>query len=336
MQYYQEVDRSSVSVGSKNFNPDSCQGIIYGTSLTNPQNSWILALCIFILSNLLMLSFTVLHFRKMFLWLQQQTEQIKILYKATAVVLTCINILVLLLDIYYLIGGTFYIRAEEAIRAQPFIVLEKVPLVLGILILETPVVCFNTHQIEQNNQMNKKRYRIAHAFASCQIIWFVHRLVTDMIISIVFFIIAPAQTLGVVTLLLFTLASAIAFVTIIIHRGCKDCNRKTCKFLFCTALNGIIICGLLFVITLLYIVFVDNGLRSAGMGGLILSLVPPLFVFVIGLIVNQKLSRPANSSTSGNITTELQETQQNTTIQTDVERELEEVSQQPLLRSSRT
>ena len=81
--------------------------------------------------------------------------------------------------------------------------------------------------------------------------------------------------------------------------------------------------------------FVDNGLRSVGMGGLILSLVPPFSVFVIGLIVNQKLSRPTNRSTSGNATTELQETQQNTAIQIDDDRELEEVSQQLLVRSSR-
>ena len=52
--------------------------------------------------------------------------------------------------------------------------------------------------------------------------------------------------------------------------------------------NGLIICGLLLAITLLYIVLVRNGLKSAGMGGLILSLVPPLAVFTIGLIINQK------------------------------------------------
>ena len=304
---------------------NSCQENVAATSIIDPNNGWILALCIFILSNMLVLSATVLFFRKMFLWLQRQTELIKSLYKATAVVLTCVNMLVLLLNIYFITGDT----PEYLFMILP----GKILLVLLILILETPVICFNTH-LNQNNQMNKKRHRFANAFAMCQIIWFVHRLVTDTIISVVFFIVAPAQTLGVVTLLFFTLASAIAFVTIMIHKGYQGCNRKTCKFFFCTALNGILLSGLLFVITLMYIMFVDNGLRSAGMGGLILSLVPPFSVFVIGLVVNRKLSRSTTSSTSGNTTTELQETQQHTAIQIDAEGELE-TSQQPLLRRPR-
>ena len=162
--------------------------------------------------------------------------------------------------------------------------------------------------------VNKKRYRIAHAFAFCQIIWFMHRLVTDAIISIIFFIIAPAQTLGVVTLLLFVVASAIAFVAIIMHKGLK---KKACSFNFCVALNGIMICGLLFVITLLYIVFVDNGFKSAGMGGLILSLVPPFLAFIIGFIAKKKCNifRSITSASLVDVTTEQQETNKNTAIQ---------------------
>ena len=164
--------------------------------------------------------------------------------------------------------------------------------------------------------MNKKRYRIAHAFGLCQIIWFIHRLVNDAIISIIFFIIAPAQTLSVVTLLLFVIASAIAFVAIIIY---KDFKTITKSFLVCVAFNGIIACGLLFVITLLFIVFVDNGLKSARMGGLILSLLPPLAVFVIGFIANQKYNnfRSTNSTTSGDVTREQQNANQITAIQID-------------------
>ena len=56
----------------------------------------------------------------------------------------------------------------------------------------------------------------------------------------------------------------------------------------CVTLNGIMVCGIFFVLTLLYIVLVDNGLKSAGMGGLILSLIPPFAIFTIGLIINQK------------------------------------------------
>ena len=107
-----------------------------------------------------------------------------------------------------------------------------------------------------------------------------HRLVNDIIISVVFFVLAPAQTLAVVTLLLFTIGSAIAFVAFIIYKGC---NRKIC----CIAFNGLMICGLLVAITLLYIIFVNNGLKSTGMGGLIFSLVPPFIVSVLFYIVKK-------------------------------------------------
>ena len=150
-----------------------------------------------------------------------------------------------------------------------------------------------------------------------------HRLVTDAIISIVFFIIAPAQTLGVVTLVLFVVASAIAFVAIITYKGLKKITKS---FLICAVINGIITCGVLFVITLLYIVFINNGLKSAGLGGQILSLLPPFIAFVIGFIAERKYSIIFTSTESVNVTTEqlLQQPNYNTSSQNgDDDREAE-------------
>ena len=261
----------------------------------------------------------ILYFRKLFLWLQQQGQLTKSLYKASAIVLTCVNIILLISDIDLLATVGYY---NAIVTLIPY----KAPLILIIMIIETLLICYYTHGV------NKKRYRIAHAFALCQIIWFGHRLVTDAIISIVFFVIAPAQTLGVVTLLLSVIASAIAFVAIILHKGFTGCNKKYCMFLFCASRNGIMICGLLFVITLLFIVFVDNGLRSAGMGGLILSLVPPFTVFVIGLFINQKYFRSTTSTASANTPTEPQETHQTTAVI----QSGDEAETQPLLRIPQT
>ena len=326
-----EMDRSSVS-GGYNLTDEN---IRYSSTcpkqssqLIDILNTWILIICIFIVSNLLFLSAVILYFRKMFLWLQQQEKHTKTLYKASAIVLTCVNSIVLTLDVTFMIRDTIKDTDDGPMQSivLMFITGAKAPLVLFILIIETPVICFYTHGDNTDNVLNKKRYRIAHAFALCQIIWFGHRLVTDAIISIVFFIIAPAQTLGVVTLLLSVIASAIAFVAIILHNRFNGCNRKYCIFLFCASLNGIMVCGLLFVITLLFIVFVDNGLKSAGMGGLILSLVPPFTVFAIGLFVNQKYFRSTTSTASVNTTTEPQETHQTTAIQSG-----DETETQPLL-----
>jgi hypothetical protein len=265
---------------------DHCQSHAANV-LIQPSNAWILVLGIFYFSNLLVLTSTLLYFRKAFLWLQGQKKQIKSLYKASATVLTCVNIIALISDLYIIINDNNIqnpFDSDILLITLAIMIPAKVSLVLLILILEMPVACFNTHLV---NQPNTRCQRFAHAFALCQIIWFVHRLVNDAIISVIFFVLAPAQTFGIVTLLLATIASAIAFVAILIHNF-NGCNKKMCTHMICVTLNGLIICGLLLVITLLYIVLVDNGLKSAGMGGLVLSLVPPFAVFMIGLIINQK------------------------------------------------
>ena len=194
------------------------------SSIINPlvhmatEKSSGLILYIFYLSNLLLLFFTVLFFRKMFLWLQQQRKQMKTLYKSIAIVLTLVNMILSLSDLVFTISNNLHFGGDSLM----FIIFAKIPLVLMIFISETTFVCCITTRCKnQNNRMivTNKLHRITHAFALCQIIWFMHRLVNDAIISVVFFIIAPAQTLGVVTLLLFAIASAIAFVAIILHIG---------------------------------------------------------------------------------------------------------------------
>ena len=257
-----------------------------------------------------MLNLTLLNFRKIFLWLQGQGKPAKILYKASAIVLTCVNIITFIADISIIVSNY---TGQNIIYIDTVLLIllsAKLPLVLLILILELSLVCFNTHILNNEaNQINTRCQRFPHAFASCQMIWFVHRLVNDAIISVVFFVIAPAQTLAIDTLLLTIVGSAIAFVAIIIHRGFDGCNIRLWSFVFCTALNGLMICGLFFVITWAYIIFVDNGLKAAGMGGLILSLIPPLSVSVVGYIIKEKYFKSTSS------VNELQEVNETTTIQ---------------------
>ena len=102
----EETDRSSVSDGVRfdyyNLMIYQCKSNA-ANFLIQPCNTWILVLCIFYFSNLLMLTSTLLYFRKVFLWLQRQKKQIKTLYKASATVLTCVNIIALISDLYIII-----------------------------------------------------------------------------------------------------------------------------------------------------------------------------------------------------------------------------------------
>ena len=64
-----------------------------------------------------------------------------------------------------------------------------------------------------------------------------------------------------------------------------DDNLCAIMYVFVIATCAI---GLIFTVTLLFIALVDNGLQSAGIGGFILSLVPPTVIFVIGLCVSRE------------------------------------------------
>ena len=90
--------------------------------------------------------------------------------------------------------------------------------------------------------------------------------------------------------------------------------------------------GLLFEITLLYIVFVDNGLTSAGMGGVILSLIPSVVTPILGYkyLIKEKIFE-FMSSASTDQEKQVQEVNQTTAIQddNDEERPLLQVISQP-------
>ena len=121
----------------------------------------------------------------------------------------------------------------------------------------------------------------------CQILWFAHRLLIEVIISVIFFVIAPAQTVGVITLLLFTILSAIIFIAQLFNIKCHH-NRNTLSSLIYISITGTISVTLVLMIALLFITFVDNGLQSSGMGGFILSIIPPIIALVIGVYVNRE------------------------------------------------
>ena len=302
----QDSDRSHVK-----FCTGDCLLHYTGNPLADPSNTGTLIVSVFVLSNLLVLSLTLFYFgivsssmprqqgikAKSLLYkinsivisamptsVRQQQQQSKLLhvFDASATVLTFVNVATVASDVF-LMESYCYVPAHIYHRSmyRLFYAL-KIALVSVILILEIPVVCYAVYK---HHEVGKKWHKIFHAFALCQLVWFVHRFVNGVIISVLYFIITPAQTVGVVSLILSIIASAIAFAYIMFSRGCS--NKNTCTFMLGAAWNGLITCGLLFVITLLYITFVDNGLESVGMGGFILSLAPTVVGFLIGLIIKR-------------------------------------------------
>ena len=261
-----------------------------------------LIFCTYLFLNTLILLFTILYFGKAFNWIEQpQHKKLKELLKASAIVLTIVNFVTFLNDIIahtlysmsYTQDGYYYDPMPlTAIDYGSYLIL-KIVLVFLIFMFDITVSCFNTC-----TKCYPECSSAMYALALCQIIWFVHRLATDIIIFFIAFTVAPAQALGMITLLISTIVCAILFVSLLLKKCCKvgcncrscTCNRNTFPTICCTFLIATCTIGLISTVTLLFIALVDNGLQSAGVGGFILSLVPPTAVFVIGLCINREFA----------------------------------------------
>lgn len=262
--------------------------------LISPATTSVLLMCAFLLANLLLMMVTIMNFDDIHLWLRHGSKT-RALYKASGIVLAMFNLATFTFEIILLN------RFISDLSIPFYYVSVKLPLMIVVFTVEIVTVSYNTYK----HRPMKCLPWIAHTFASCHILWFVHRVVTDAIISITSFIVAPAQTLGVLTLILSTIACVTAFFAYLIHRGLSGLNRRTCLAMLGGVVVGVTTCGLVFIFTLLFIALVDNGLKSTGIGGFILSLIPPTIIFVAGLLVEWRLSTPYVSHRSNKLSDSL-------------------------------
>ena len=234
--------------------------------------------CIYVLVNILILLFTVRYSGKVYTW--TEIEYFKNLFKASAIVLAFINL------------GTFILNTVLAIvyyniNNRTHLIIKYI-LVILIFILDIIVSYHNTRKYSHI------KCKIMYALALCQIIWFVHRLATYVILFILAFLVAPAQALGILSLLLTVIFFTILFVSSLLKQCQAGCSRRSCSnggtllamllrifILVCTA-------GLVFTVIYLFVILVNSGLHSAGLGGFILSLVTPTIFFVIGIYINHE------------------------------------------------
>lgn len=277
----------------------------YSDGLFSSSDVAALIFCTFLWLNILILIFTMLNVNKVYTWLEEQRKSWTDMYKASAGVLTFINLAAFCGDLTSIL--IYYYYYDNYRNSFLTYLIIKLFLVVMIITLELLISCRSTLKFH-----NKKRlHRIMHALALCQIIWFGHRVATDAIISVIAFVIAPAQTLGTITLLLTTVAFMILFVSSLLKKRCQCCSIAG----FCTVLIGICTIGLIVTVTTLFIALVDHGLQSAGFGGFILSIVPPMTIFVIGLCVNREIiHRKFNIFANEEVSPAVDDAPANTTI----------------------
>ena len=145
---------------------------------------------IILLTNILLFILTLRYFRAVSKWIHQN----EYIYKASTVVIVLLNCISFLFD-SYVISIVNYDNTVQIIDL--IFILSSLALI--------PALEFVTFHPQKGNCA-------LLSFGFCQVLWFAYRLLIDMIMSAIFFIIAPAQTIGIITLLLFTILCAIVFI----------------------------------------------------------------------------------------------------------------------------
>jgi hypothetical protein len=237
-----------------------------------------LILGIVVLANTLLFILSLGYFHHAFNCLFKKEWVKKSFYRSSVIVLLILNCFTTYNDLYG-VAAPLKMTIIAASLVFKLLALVLMPMLELLWIIFKMCRCYSP-------QLGKCK-TFLHSVGFCQIIWFAHRLIIDIIISVILFIIAPAQTIGIITLLLFTILSAIIFIAQLFNIKCH-CNWNCLSSLICITIIGTISVTLVVMITLLFITFVDNGLQSSGMGGFMLSIIPPLIALTIGVYVNRE------------------------------------------------
>ena len=154
-------------------------------------------------------------------------------------------------------------------------ILLKLPLLLLLLIIEPISICILIKDFKIKDSIcccsNRHVLRAVHTLALSHILWFLHRIGCSLIVAMFFTALAPAQTLAVLSLMYFVIIATVLYVASILHfvKTKSVCKLVASLMLYCC------IVGCLVCITLLFNKLAENGLTSAGLGSVILSLVAP-------------------------------------------------------------
>ena len=167
----------------------------------------------------------------------------------------------------------------------------KLPLLFLLLIIEPISICILIKDFKIKDSIcccsNRHVLRAIHTLALSHILWFLHRIGCSLIVAMFFTALAPAPTLAVLSLMYFVIIATVLYVASILHfvKTKSVCKLVALLMLYCC------IVGCLVCITLLFNKLAENGLTSAGLGSVILSLVAPTVVFLITLKIKHHVEK---------------------------------------------
>ena len=148
--------------------------------------------------------------------------------------------------------------------------------------------------------------RIIHTLALVNIAWFVQTiLVPGIFVTLFFIILKAAQTIAIMSLVISGLLCAVTFTSFIVYKY-SNYERPTTvgKHIYNCLDISLTISGILFVFCivitalLLYLSLVRQGLSTAGIGGVLVALIPSTVLSLLGIGLKRKLLGGSRSSSS--------------------------------------
>ena len=207
-------------------------------------------------------------------WLES-TETMTILFWTTSVVLFVVNLTCLIVD--FIIFVSIFLR---------------VPLIVFFTLSEICIIHVITKKYRANSNLCS---RIVHNYATCNILWFAHRVGNCFIVSIYFIALAPSQTIAAITL---CISAIVMFITVIAVgvRLCYSINCITVLKLLGLVITLIFALVFLITFTLIFVDLIQHGLSASDVGSVILSLAIPSLMLLVSFGVKRYLK---DSSSNG-------------------------------------
>ncbi len=220
----------------------------------------------------------------------------KSIYWASVIIAAAVNIACLVIDTRWLVQypSTPYVFYYFGL-----------PLGILILLVETVAVFIVVKKFRISSCVCGccSVMRLVHTLAICHLLWFLHRVGSGLIVAAFFIALAPGQTIAALSLMYLVILVSIVYVACCLYfiQTCRNKCKMVCK-LFILTITYLCLVGLAICFTLIYIALSENGLTSSTIGHVLLSLIPPMAVFFIGITIKRELkgsgSRDMDSSDS--------------------------------------
>ena len=134
--------------------------------------------------------------------------------------------------------------------------------------------------------------RMIHILALIHIVWFVQTiLVPSAIVAVFFLILQPAQTIGMISLVVSCILCAITFSSVIVyaHKTFRGLATEVCVKSLVLIVALFLIFSIIITTLLLYSELIQNGLGTAGIGGVLVALIPSAALSILGFMIRRKL-----------------------------------------------